>query len=706
MASDANGRLRRRLEEPVRTGAATGVFAQRYDAAGARRAGPSSASIRYTTGTQYRPGGDVSGGRGSFVVAWQSVRPGRQRHGIFAQRYDATGAPRGGEFRVNTYTTADQQRPRASPSDAERQLRGRLAERRPGRDGYGVFAQRFDAAGVPRGAEFRVNTLHHRPTSTAGRGLGRRRQLRRGLAEHGPGRHRPRASSRSASSAAGRAAGAEFRVNTYTTGAQREPDVARATPSGSFVVVWRSYRPGRGRLRRVRASASTATGAPLGAEFRVNTYTTFGGPGDARGGRDAERQLRRGLGQLRRRTGAVTASSRSGYDATRRCPRGPSSRSTRYTTSIQGLPAVASDASGNFVVAWDSLSRTERLAACSPSASAGSCPRRWPSIRWRDQLRRQRRAGAGRVGRGVRPSWRNVNGAPQTFGRPLLNIDGPAGRRLRHRRSRRRATARWPMAPAGPCTDCYARRACPTRPRGRPRTGTRSSCETITPDAHGQRQRWLLHVGDSFTDVPRANGFYRFVETLLHHGVTGGCPATTYCPASSTTREQMAVFVLVAKEGAGLRAAGLRAAQRLRRRSRDAAPSAAGSRSWPAGASSAAAAAATTARRPGHARADGGLRAAHAGPGAQPARLRARRCSPTCPASSPFCRWIEELARRGVVSGCGGGNYCPTAAGHPRADGRVPGRDLRPDAVRTLARGVEPLDLVRVLLVHHPPLAA
>jgi predicted TIM-barrel enzyme len=32
------------------------------------------------------------------------------------------------------------------------------------------------------------------------------------------------------------------------------------------------------------------------------------------------------------------------------------------------------------------------------------------------------------------------------------------------------------------------------------------------------------------------------------------------------------------------------------------------------------------------------------------------------PASSPFCRWIEELARRGVVAGCGGGNYCPAAA--------------------------------------------
>jgi hypothetical protein len=32
------------------------------------------------------------------------------------------------------------------------------------------------------------------------------------------------------------------------------------------------------------------------------------------------------------------------------------------------------------------------------------------------------------------------------------------------------------------------------------------------------------------------------------------------------------------------------------------------------------------------------------------------------PASSQFCRWIEELARRGITSGCGGGNYCPTDA--------------------------------------------
>jgi hypothetical protein len=32
---------------------------------------------------------------------------------------------------------------------------------------------------------------------------------------------------------------------------------------------------------------------------------------------------------------------------------------------------------------------------------------------------------------------------------------------------------------------------------------------------------------------------------------------------------------------------------------------------------------------------------------------------PDVPPADPFCPWIEELARRGVVTGCGGGNYCP-----------------------------------------------
>jgi hypothetical protein len=30
------------------------------------------------------------------------------------------------------------------------------------------------------------------------------------------------------------------------------------------------------------------------------------------------------------------------------------------------------------------------------------------------------------------------------------------------------------------------------------------------------------------------------------------------------------------------------------------------------------------------------------------------------PVSSPYARWIEQLAAEGITSGCGGSNFCPT----------------------------------------------
>ena len=141
------------------------------------------------------------------------------------------------------------------------------------------------------------------------------------------------------------------------------------------------------------------------------------------------------------------------------------------------------------------------------------------------------------------------------------------------------------------CTDCYSVAVTGARPMLH---WDATAIETITPDAHGQVKKWTLHVGSTFDDVLSTSTFYRFVETLLHNHITGGCGGSNYCPSSSTTRDQMAVFVLVAKEGAGY------------------APPACTSPMFG-----------------------------------------------DVPAASPFCRWIEELARRGVTGGCGGGNYCP-----------------------------------------------
>jgi hypothetical protein len=188
-----------------------------------------------------------------------------------------------------------------------------------------------------------------------------------------------------------------------------------------------------------------------------------------------------------------------------------------------------------------------------------------------------------------------------------------------------------------------------------------SVVETITPDAQGQQKKWVLHVGNSFTDVPLASPFYRFVETLLHKGVTGGCGGTNYCPSTPTTRDQMSVFVLVAKEGAGYTpvACGTpvfadvpasnpfcRFIEELSRRG---VVSGCGSGNYCPGSPVTRDQMAIFVLRT-------------LDPALNPPACSTPSTFPDVPATSPFCRWVEELARRGVVTGCGGGNYCPSAS--------------------------------------------
>src|SRR5262245_45567182 len=65
--------------------------------------------------------------------------------------------------------------------------------------------------------------------------------------------------------------GPEFRVNTNTTGNQTLPSVA-ADASGNFVVVW--HTPGDGSNLGIFGQRYASDGAPLGPEFRVNTFIT------------------------------------------------------------------------------------------------------------------------------------------------------------------------------------------------------------------------------------------------------------------------------------------------------------------------------------------------------------------------------------------------------------------------------------------------
>jgi len=66
--------------------------------------------------------------------------------------------------------------------------------------------------------------------------------------------------------------GPEFRVNTFTTSYQRRPSVA-ADGSGNFVVLWQSIgQDGSG--DGVFGQRFAGSGDPLGPEFLVNTFTT------------------------------------------------------------------------------------------------------------------------------------------------------------------------------------------------------------------------------------------------------------------------------------------------------------------------------------------------------------------------------------------------------------------------------------------------
>jgi len=58
-----------------------------------------------------------------------------------------------------------------------------------------------------------------------------------------------------------------------------------------------------------------------------------------------------------------------------------------------------------------------------------------------------------------------------------------------------------------------------------------------------------LTAASTFLDVPPSHPFFSFVETLVKNGVTAGCATNYYCPDSPVTRAQMAVFLLLSKNG-------------------------------------------------------------------------------------------------------------------------------------------------------------
>lgn len=345
LASDASGNFVVVWQSDTQDGQGAGVFGQRYASSGS----PLGAEFRvntYVTSSQAIPSVamDVFG---NFVVVWNSPQDGVFSLAVIGQRYASSGVPLGSEFRVNTYTTGNQRLPSIATDSFSNFV---VVWAGNGQDGSrdGVFGQRFANSGGPVGPEFRVNTWttdYQYWPAIAADAAGNFVVVWQSYGEDGStwGIFAQRYAS------SGVPLGPEFRVNTYTTNSQVFPSVARA-PSGNFVIAWQS-RDQDGSVYGVYAQRYTSSGTTLGAEFRVNTFvtTTQALPSvsvDQFGNfvvvwADVS-QDGSGVGVFGQRFASSGA------------PLGPEFRVNTYTTNSQIYPSVSARPAGEFVVVWES----------------------------------------------------------------------------------------------------------------------------------------------------------------------------------------------------------------------------------------------------------------------------------------------------------------------------------------------------------------
>ncbi len=589
VAADRNGDFVVVWTSYAQIGAGADVFARRY--VDGDPTGPEFLVNTYTTGDQYvfGPQSVAMAPSGEFVVVWVSTGQDGDGYGVFGQRFDASGNKLGTEFQVNTYTTGTQTYPEVAMNAGREFVVAWQSEGQDG-SGYGIIARRYDATGAP--------------------------------------------------------VTGEIAVNTYTTGFQRDPEVAMDR-SGNFVVVWDGP---DGSANGIFGRRFDPTGTPLTAEIEVNTYTT--------NNQDAPSIAMDPDGnfvctwQSNLQDGDDWGVYAQAFDSSV-SPVGPEFRVNATTALRQWTPAIAMGHHDSFVVVFSGLTTpTEenvfgRLSA--PYAGHADVDAR--SVTGSTSNAN----GVLEAGETVQvaPHWSNILSNPLGLTGTASNARGPAGPTYTLDDS----TADYGSIAAGATNNC---------------DGATADCYLVTvsgarPAQHwdakfdetlstGMVKTWTLHVGESFPDVAVTDGFYTYVETLFHNEITGGCAGGNYCPSNAVTRAQMAVFLLKSVHGAGYLP--------------PACSGIFGDVPCPS-------AFADWIEQLADEGITGGCGNGNYCPGNPVTRaqmavflLKAEHGStytpPTCvgvfddvPCPSQFADWIEQLATEGVTGGCGNGNYCP-----------------------------------------------
>jgi hypothetical protein len=245
----------------------TGIYARRFNADG-QAAGDEFLVNTFTTNRQEGPAVAVDD-NGNFVITWHSLEQDGSNWGVYAQRFDAAGNPVDTEFRVNSQSTNEQSSPEVAVDTDGDFVVVWQSWIQDGSE-FGVYAQRYDSNGAPKGTEFQVNTytsLEQRDPSVAMDTAGNFTVLWESESQDGSSW----AVMGQRFLADGSPIGGEFRVYPYTD-FQANPSIGLAG-DGSFVVAWDSNgQDGSGRGIYVQRYA--ADGSVIGGEFCANTYTS------------------------------------------------------------------------------------------------------------------------------------------------------------------------------------------------------------------------------------------------------------------------------------------------------------------------------------------------------------------------------------------------------------------------------------------------
>ncbi len=249
-------------------GSGWGVYGQRFKADGTRQGG--EFRVNSTTAGDQRDASVATDPLGNIVVVWSSYGQDGSGWGVYGQRFGAAGGRLGGEFRVNSTTAGDQTQASVS-SDGVGNFTVVWASNGQDGGGWGVYGQRYTALlGLPLLGEFRVNSTtagdQNHPSISVG-ALGATTVVWASDGQDGDGRgiYAQRYN------AQGLPLGGEFRVNITTAGDQDFPSVA-TNLLGEFAVAWSSYgQDGDGWGVYVRDYDTL--GAPRTGELLVNTTT-------------------------------------------------------------------------------------------------------------------------------------------------------------------------------------------------------------------------------------------------------------------------------------------------------------------------------------------------------------------------------------------------------------------------------------------------